>query len=45
MKNVKFYNYYQGKTDIISVEMLVDDDVLVIIDEKKKDFKGGYSDD
>ena len=25
MKNVKFYNYYQGKTDIISVEMLVDD--------------------
>jgi len=25
--------------------MLVDDDVLVIIDEKKKDFKGGYSDD
>ena len=25
MKNVKFYNYYQWETNIISVEMLVDD--------------------
>ena len=45
MKNMKFLQLLSGQNDIISVEMLVDDDVLVIIDEKKKDFKGGYSDD